>query len=62
MCYAGGMMSREAWGEVVAVVGAVLAGGGVFLWLGLGAALGYAGAVLMVLGVMVAVTSGRGGQ
>jgi hypothetical protein len=56
------MMSREAWGEVVAVVGAVLAGGGVFLWLGLGAALGYAGAVLMVLGVMVAATSGRGGQ
>lgn len=50
-------MTREGMGEGLVVVGAVLAGGGVFLWLGLGAALGYAGALLMVLGVMVATTS-----
>lgn len=56
------MMSREQVGEVLAVFGAALAGGGVLLWLGPGAALGYAGAVLIVLGVMMAATSGRGGQ
>ncbi len=54
------MMSREGVGEGLVVVGVVLAGYGVFLWLGLGAALGYAGAVLAVLGVMVATTTGKG--
>ena len=59
VCYAGGM-TRETVGELVTVGGAVLAGYGVFLWLGLGAALGYAGALLMVIGVMVATTTGKG--
>lgn len=57
------MMSREGMGEGLVVVGAALAGYGVYLWMGLGAALGYAGAVLIVLGVMVATTSkGKGGR
>ena len=52
-------MTREGMGEGLVVVGAVLAGGGVFLWLGLGAALCYAGAVLVVLGVMMALTTSQ---
>lgn len=51
-------LSRERVGELVALVGAVLLGGGVFLWFGGAAALGYAGAVLIVLGVMMALTTG----
>lgn len=49
-------LSRDATGEAVAVLGLVLAGCGVFLWLGLAAVLGYAGAVLVVVGVAVALT------
>ena len=54
-------MSRERAGELVALVGALLLGGGVFLWLGLPATLGYAGTVLVLLGVMMALTTGTGG-
>lgn len=52
-------LSREGMGELLALAGAVLLGCGVFLWLGLPATLGYAGAVLVVLGVMMALTTGR---
>lgn len=51
-------LSRETVGELVAVLGAVLLGCGVFLWFGVAATLGYAGAVLVVLGVMMALTTG----
>lgn len=55
-------MTRETVGELVTVAGALLAGCGVFLWLGPGATLGYAGALLVVIGVMVATTSGEGSR
>ena len=52
-------LSREDMGEGLVLAGAVLLGCGVYLWFGAAATLGYAGAVLMVLGVMMALTTGR---
>ena len=52
-------LSRETVGELVAVLGVVLLGCGVYLWLGLAATLGYAGAVLVVYGVGLALTTGQ---
>jgi hypothetical protein len=55
-------MGRETAGELIALTGLGLAGYGVWLWLGPGPLLGYAGAVLVVFGVMLAMTDDRGAQ